>query len=193
MSQAKVTSIDAIRDFQIAMASFCEDAREAMCAVDMETRRFIDWVAHEQMEYWKRAIRDRQEDLSQAKNDLFRKQLEGMNSEKPDMTEQKKALRIATMRLEEAEEKLAKCRYWARALERPYEEYKGQASQLSFMVEGDPPRPIVMLERIINSLDTYVELAPPPASSQPAAAAVASPAPPTEPPAAGSPSSPNQG
>jgi hypothetical protein len=132
------------------------------------------------MEYWKRAIRDRQEELAQAKADLFRKQLEGMGTDfKPDVTEQKKALRVATMRLEEAEQKLQNCRKWSRALERPYEEYKGHATQLQFLVDGDPARPVALLERILASLDSYVELPPPPSSNTtPVGAAVETPPPP---------------
>lgn len=183
MSQgAKVTSIDAVREFQGAMGAFCEDAREALCSAEMEARRLIDWIAHDRLDYWKRAIRDRQEEVSQAKNDLYRKQLEGMNSDyKPDVTEQKKALRIALMRVEEAEQKYENCRKWSRALEQPFEEYKGFATQLSFLIEGEPPRPVGLLERIIASLDSYVELAVPVSTPAPVGSR-----PETPPPAEGS-------
>jgi hypothetical protein len=179
---ARVTSIEALQEFKAALHVFCEEAKDALCAIEMQTRKVQDWLLRDQTSYWKHAVRDRQEDLAQAKADLFRKQLDRITGNIPDCIEEKKAVRRAQERLKEADDKIRKCQEWARLLPRAQGEYQGPARQLEFMVEGDPPASVILLNRIIASLDAYVELAPPVVGDQPAAtgeqpAALGSPAP----------------
>jgi hypothetical protein len=177
MSQsARVTAIAAVRDFQAFLGEFCEDAREALCAIEMEARRTLDWVQHDQLAYWRKAVRDRQDDLTQAKAALFRKELSRLSGEKPDLIEEKEAVWLAEERLHEAEEKVEKCRRWAPLVQRAIEEYEATARQLAGLVEGTPPAAVVLLGQILTALDSYTFLTPP------AGAAPASPAPaPVEP------------
>lgn len=177
---ARVTSIDAVKDFQAALATFCEDAQEALGAVDMEASRLLDWVQHEQLNYWQRAVRDRYDDLAQAKAELYRKQLGRLTGEKVDCIEEEKAVRRAQWRLQEAEDKVDKCKQWGRLLERAIDEYQAPSQQLAALVEGKPPRAVVLLHQIIGRLDAYVGLAPSSSGSTPAAP----PAPAATPPAA---------
>lgn len=168
MSSARVTSIEAVRDFRAALIVFCDEAKEALTSVDMETRRLIDWVQREQVAYWQAQIRRCQEDVAQAKADLFRKKLPGIGGKEPDCIEEKKALRLAQMRLEEAEDKLEKCKQWARLLPRAVDEYKGPSQRLAGMVEGDCPPPVAQLNGVLGSLDRYTDLRTPTAARAPA-------------------------
>lgn len=175
MSQsARVTAIAAVRDFQAFLSEFCEDAREALCAIDMEARRTLDWVQHDQLVYWRQAVRDRQDDFAQAKAALFRKQLSRLSGEKPDLIEEQEAVWLAERRLHDAEDKVEKCRRWAPLVQRAIEEYEAIARQLAGMVEGTPPAAVVLLGQILAALDSYTFLAPPtgagPAAAPPAAA-----------------------
>lgn len=158
---ANVTSIEAIKEFRASYAIFCEEAKGALTAIDMESRRVLDWLLHEQQEYWKRAIRDRQDDLAQAKADLYRRQLARLTGEKPDVIEQKEAVALAQRRLEDAEERLENCRRWSRQLLRVYEDYKSQGNQLAAMVEGDPAPAVLHLGEVVDRLESYVLVAPP--------------------------------
>jgi hypothetical protein len=157
---ARVTSIDAVKDFHAALCQFCEEAKEALCSIDMESRRVFDWVVHDQLGRWKKAILDRQEEVAQAKADLFRRQLARISGQHPDCIEQKEAVWEAQRRVEEAEEKVEKCRHWGRLLQRALEEYAAPAQQLANLVEGKPPHAVLFLDDIIARLDSYVGLAP---------------------------------
>ena len=42
--QAKVLSVQALKDFRIALINFVEEARNALGGVDMELRRTRDWL-----------------------------------------------------------------------------------------------------------------------------------------------------
>ena len=172
-TSARVTSVQAIADFKVALLGFCQEAKEVLASVEMEIRRTMDWVERDQLPYWQREIRNRHEEVAQAKADLFRKQLTRISGQNPDYLEERKALRIANFRLEEAEDKVQTCRSWAsRQLAHAVNEYEGPARQLAGMVEGDPPRMVIYLDRIITSLQAYLDesaavsdLAPPPADS----------------------------
>jgi hypothetical protein len=177
MSAARVTSIEAVREFKASLQIYCEHAKDALSSVEMESRRMLDWIGREQLGYWQRAVRARQDEVSQAKADLFRKRLPAAHGDQPDCIEEKKAVRVAQMRLEEAEEKVEKCREWARQLPRAIEEYTGFAHQLAAMVEGDFPTPVAHLDKIIASLHAYTDLiAPAGSSARPAPSAAPAPA-----------------
>jgi len=119
MSQsARVTSVEAVEALRARLCQFCEDVREALCAIDMESRRVLDWLAHDQPRYWRDAARNAQEELTHAKSELFRRRLAGINGEMPDLTEYKLAVRRVQHRLEEAEERFEKCRHWSQAVQR---------------------------------------------------------------------------
>lgn len=183
---ARVTSVEAVREFRESLNVFCDDVRQALSAVEMESRRIVDWIAREQLGYWTRMIRVCQEELTQAKQDLFRRQLMKVGGEEPDVSEQRDAVRRAKARLEHAEEKAEKCRKWERALERPIEEYRSVAMQLSGLVEGDPPRIVTVLDRILGTIDAYLtspvaESRTPQAVARPATETPAHPAPMAEP------------
>lgn len=158
---ARVTSIEAVGEFRSFLSQLCQDAREALVSVSMEARRAQEWVEHEQPNFWRRTIRDLQEELTQAKAELFQRQLSRMSGSKPDLVEPKEAVWLAKQRLEEAEEKLENCRRWSIQLQRAIEEYEPAARELAAMVEGDPPACIALLEEIVNRLDSYVYLTPP--------------------------------
>ncbi len=169
MSQsARVTSFQAIQDFKAVLCGFCEETKEALGTIDMEVRRMLDWLGHDQAHYWQNQVRCLQEEVTQAKADLFRKQLTRLSGEIPDCLEEKKALRVAERRLEVAEEKVEKCRQWfGRLLPRAIDEYEGPARQLAGMVEGDPPAIVAYLDRVLTTLDAYVEVVPPAETTSP--------------------------
>jgi len=159
---ARVASIEALKDFKAALLNFCERARHALCAVQMESRRTLDWLLHDQLNHWQNQVRERQEDVVQARTDLNRVKLARVSGREPDCIEQKQALREAQARLHEALDKVQRVQRWARQVQRAIDEYEGQAQRLAELVEGDPPCAVSLLNRMIDSLDSYVTLAPQP-------------------------------
>ena len=53
----KVTSIDVVERFAAALKVFEDDAKGALDAVDMEVRKALHWIGHEQKEYWTQRVR----------------------------------------------------------------------------------------------------------------------------------------
>lgn len=170
MSQARVTSIQAVEAFRTALAEFVTDARDALCAVDAEVRRSEDWLA-EQHKHWQRELRKRHEDLLRAKNELASRKYQNRDGRGLGSTEQEKAVKKAQARLEEAETKLANCRRWAPLLHHAVHEYQGPARQLGGVLDTDVLQALAILHNKLAALEAYLNIAPP---AMPGPAAVSS-------------------
>jgi hypothetical protein len=157
---AYVASIAALTEFRADLAGFVAEAREALSANEMELQRAFTWL-ETQTDFWKRQIRVRQEEVVTAKNNLAARKMLKLFDRPPDCTEQEKALRLAQRRLAEAEQKLANCKRWTTELPRHADEYQAKARRMSGILEADLPRAGSMLERKIESLEAYANMAPP--------------------------------
>lgn len=156
---ARVTSIDAVREWKDALAVFQEKAREALVSLDLEIRRAFDWL-EDQRRYWQQEVRKWDEKVEEAKRELWRrKNMPIINN--LDYIEQEKALRKAQQRLAEAEVRLEKTRKWQVTLRREVDEYQGQGTRLAATLEGEMPRALTLLEQKIAALEAYLAVAPP--------------------------------
>ena len=137
MSQANVRSVEALKDFKNALIAYAEEARNALNGVDMDVRRTRDWLERDQVMYWQTQVKRRNEQVSQARADLFRRQISQSGSDSVSDTDQKEALRLAIQRLRQAEEKLEKVRRWGPVLQHAIAEYNSQARPLGDRLAGD--------------------------------------------------------
>ena len=159
-NRANLRSIEAIRDFRATLAEFRDEVVGALSAVGQDVHRTIEWLEHDQYHYWRRQIRERQEDVALAKSDLARRRLQGSPDNPVDTTEQKKALRLAKLRLERAEEKIEEVRRWILAVQKTALEYEGQARQLENYSEIDLEKALATLDRIVESIEAYARTEP---------------------------------
>src|SRR5881628_293351 len=100
---AKVTKITTLSDFKGLLAKICEEVEKALCCVELETRRAIDWLENGQQNYWRRTAKQLEQKLAQAKNELNRRKLIRASGQKMDYTEQKEAVDLLQRRLQEAQ------------------------------------------------------------------------------------------
>jgi len=129
-------------------------------------------------------VRRRSQDMTDARTTLHRKELGKMPGARPDTSVEEKELRIAKMRLAEAEEKVEVVRKWIPEIQRASHEYRSQALPLGDMIGGDLENALAKLSRMVESLEDYLRVKAPsspqvaptgfasagPASSAPAAA-----------------------
>ena len=148
---AKVTSIDSIREFREALASFIEDARNALTAVEMENRRVNEWVKNTQRLYWINEVKRRREKMNEIRGELHRRKLSGAGD-----TEAKEQVRIANARLRVAEEKVEIVKKAAPVLQHAIDEYLGLARPLGDMLTGDLEHAMGLLQHMADALDAYI-------------------------------------
>ncbi|HTU27087.1 MAG TPA: hypothetical protein VMF30_16895 [Pirellulales bacterium] len=156
---AHVGSFDAVRDFRAAVATFADEARDALAIYDMELRRTLDWLLVDQPGFWKQEIIKSEEAVRVARIELARckgRKLPGGGE--PSCMEEKKVLERARRRLAFAEDKLAVTRTWGQKFGRDATQYTSQASQLGDMFDADLPRALALLDRVMQSLEAYIGL-----------------------------------
>lgn len=153
---AKVGSIDAIREFREALATFIEDSRNALTAVEMENRRVNEWVKNTQRLFWLNEVKRRREKMNEIRGELHRRRLSGAGD-----TEAKEAVRIANARLRVAEEKVEIVKKAAPILQHAIDEYLGLARPLGDMLTGELEHCMGLLERMAEALEDYIRITAP--------------------------------
>jgi hypothetical protein len=156
MSQANVRSVDAIKDFKNALATFAEEAHTALTGVEMEIRQTRNWLERDQITYWKGQVKKSQEAVAEAKAELFRRKLSQGNSDAVSDAEQKENLRNAQRRLEQAERMVEKCKKMVPVLEHAIAEYHSQSQPLGDHIAGRLVLSLNLLERMIVAVEKYL-------------------------------------
>jgi hypothetical protein len=171
---ARITSIEALKEFRASLCNFGHDAREAITATELEIRRIIDSL-EAKLKYWQNQVGVRQEEAARAKAELIRRQQGQRQGWGSGTTEQEIALNKAIRRLREAEDKLEKTRHWQNVLPRALAEYEGPSRQLTAMLDADLARGLAILDQRIDALNAYLTAAPPALGSQAAISPEAKP------------------
>ncbi len=157
---ARVSSIDALKQFKQALGQFATVATSALDEAQADVQRTAWWIEHDQLSHWQIQRRKRGTKLAQAKSELFRAQVASPD-QRVSATLERKAVEKAEALVDEAESKIAAVKRWGRALEREILLYRGQCQQLARALEGDLPQALLRLDRMVEALEKYVQLAAP--------------------------------
>lgn len=158
---ANVQSIEALRDFRVALIKFIEKARVAMAEAEADLQKTLNWLEHDQATLWAGQIRKRQETLSRAQEALrMKKVFKQADGTYPSAVDEEKAVRLAKARLEEAEYKAKAVAAWKRRLPKEIQLFKGGIQGLLNQLFGDLPKAVIQIEQMAGVLDAYVSLAP---------------------------------
>ena len=159
---ARVRSIDVIKRFRAALCTFIDEASVSLSEAHSEVQRTQSWLQNDQVRNWQRAIRKRSEKVAQAKSELYRAQMAPTSDgTRPSCAEERKLLARAEAALVEAETKAKRSKHWSRMIEREQLMYRGQCQPLSSMLAADLPRAVAKMERMIDRLQAYIDIAPP--------------------------------
>lgn len=158
MQGADVRSIAALREWEAALVSYREDVAETLAGIRTEIRRAEDWV-QEQHDKWKQAVRDTEEEVHKAKQDLAAKNTPGPTGRVPDLTLEERALRRARAKLEHAQEKVQVCKQWIGRLPKQIDElYTGSSHRLQAFLDGELARGMALMSRQVEALERYAEV-----------------------------------
>jgi hypothetical protein len=161
--QAKINSVVTLKELRSSLAKFAETASVALDEVTSEIQRTLTWLNEDRRRHWTNQVRLRQERYVQAKLALKRKgifdlALAGVRSSAID---EKKALAIAERQLREAERRLARTRSWILRIEKELSDYRAATQGLGAAIDMDIPNARARLEKMVESLESYIALAPP--------------------------------
>ena len=119
------------------------------------------WLQEERPYYWQEQIKRRREQVSIAKSEVFRRQLQKRPDYTPPMSEQMDNLRRAEASLQDAEKRLAMVRKWQPALQHAVLEYHASVQRLKDLAATDVPGAVNLLTRMIDALEAYLRVQPP--------------------------------
>ena len=160
MPTAHVDALRHLADFQSALASFAQQAREALCGASLEIRRVIDWL-DDQLKHWQVEVRKAEEAVFNAKQELARRRMMRIGDRPVDTTEQEIALAKAQAWLDHVEHKRDRTRFWIRELPNAIALYDSQANPAQHLVESGVPQMIAFLDRKMDILEAYAAVAVP--------------------------------
>jgi DNA repair exonuclease SbcCD ATPase subunit len=157
---AEVLSLTALAEWQAALSNYAETLAEGLAGIELELRRVSDWL-EEQAAYWKRMVRQREEEVTRARAELSQRQFPGWDGRVPDCTVQRKNLQRALARLEHAQAQVERVRRWQTRLPKIIDEvYRGAAHRLQRMLESTIPAALEDLHARRAALEAYTALEP---------------------------------
>lgn len=161
---ANVHSLDAIRDFRSALIVFLMQLGDALSALQEQVFVAVDWVENEQPRYWDGEVLRSYDKVAEARVALetnrLRKEAFG---HRPSLAEEKAALEAAKRRLAYCQQKVEIVKQTGISLRHEADEFLGRLSALQRVVDGDLPKMIGLLERMIAAIENYSETGQPPA------------------------------
>lgn len=167
---ARVGSVETLKEFRASLCTFSATVSTALDEANSEIQRTLIWLKQDQNAYWKAQVRHRTEQLARARSALsYKKNFEESSlAAKQSHIDEKRAVATAQRRLQEAQEKLEKVRRWTQQFEKEAAMYKGRVQGLGHIIDAEIPNARAQMDKMIDSLESYVALAPPPGAAAPA-------------------------
>jgi hypothetical protein len=160
MSEARVENIEALKAFKRALWRFAEIANAALADAEADALHTHRWLESEQRQYWTSNVRKSQELVQRCAEAVRHKKIfKDASGRQQSAVEEEKALAKAKRMLEHAEQKLENVRRYTPRLERETLLYKGQVQRLSTFVAGEIPAAAAKLDKMVEQLEAYVNLA----------------------------------
>jgi hypothetical protein len=164
MSQdARVNSVLVLKQLRAALGTFAETAAKALEEASTEIQRTRQWLQEDRYRHWKTQVQVRTERFARAKIALKQKQVfdRTLGGTPTSCVDERKALKIAEARLQEAEHKFRRIQAWNQRIEKESSDYRGATQRLSSAIEVDIPNARARLDSMIEALEAYLALAPP--------------------------------
>jgi exonuclease VII large subunit len=153
---AQVRSLDALQAYAAVLRSFGDEATTALSELEMEVYRAVQWIRHDQKEYWTQQIRRAETEVAEARINLERRRMFRIGDHRPSCDEEKAALEAAKRRLRIAQQKREAVRRWGQQLERELTDYRGGIAPLSAWLQTELPKGLALLQRLGRALESYV-------------------------------------
>jgi len=158
-----VNSVPVLKQLRASLGTFAETATLALEEASTEIQRTRRWLGEDRYRHWKVQVQVRTQRFAQAKialkqKEVFDRTLAGTPS---SCVDEKKALKLAEGRLREAEQKLGHVRAWSLRIEKEMSDYQGATQRLISALEVEIPNARAKLDKMIDSLEAYLALAPP--------------------------------
>jgi hypothetical protein len=153
---ANITSVDAIAAFRAALIVFLGKVRPLLEETSGEIIRTRQWVEEDQRRYWENQFKLRWRKLEEARAELFSATLSKLQDAS---SLHHMAVQRADRSVRECEAKRSMLRKWTRDLGDKADPLLKQASQFETFLATEIPRAIAYLDRVIEAIEAYADIA----------------------------------
>ena len=143
--------------------------RQALAALEMEARRAVDYITHDQAQAWQNEVRRGREKVQQCKLEIHNtRTFKRIGNYTPSCIDEKKELAKSERRLNIADAKVEAVRHWGRVAEQAFREFQARLAQFISLLDGELPKGVCALDRMLVSLESYLAVQTPSAVREPA-------------------------
>lgn len=159
--RARVTSIQALKDFRPSVIQFAEETQAALMATHNGATRVLGWLTREQGPRWTRQVRRAEEEVVRARTRMISRAAGPGGSPQP-RTDDRMEFERAKRNLAHARERLDNVRRHARNLQKAIEDYRARVAPIAWFVRADLAQAVGGLDRMTEALEAYTKVAPRP-------------------------------
>jgi hypothetical protein len=156
---ARVLDGSALDDAKAAVVEHAEIVKTIFVGIDADVQRVEGWLTREMPMYWKRRVRELEEEVLRCKSKIATKRLAAA-PEIPSVVEETIALRRAEAGLENARRKLQRVKQWSVKWRQEAPLYRAACGGLLQAVQRDAPLAVARLSLMRQRLEEYRRLAP---------------------------------
>jgi hypothetical protein len=159
MSTANVRSIEAVRDFRVALLMFQQSVSDALTSMQEQVYSALEWMENDRPRHWHQQELKAFDQISEARIALEGARMrKSMDDYRPSLIEEKEATRDAKDRLAYCQEKMRIVKAMCIKVRHEADEFRGRMSQLECLLETDLPKMVALLERMLTALESYAEV-----------------------------------
>ncbi len=155
---ANVQSLDALRDFRLALVAFHERAQTAMAELRAKIDRTKGWIDQDRPLYWREQQRRAYDEVTKTRiaYDLCR--LRTVGGRHSECIEEGVAKQRAKARLEYCQQKIDAVRRWSVKVGQEVDDYRGRTGPMQRQLEEDVPNMLAKLSRMIDAIEGYADV-----------------------------------
>jgi len=152
-----------MREFRASLATFASIAATALDEASTDIQRTLQWLREDRHRYWKAQVQTRTEQYTRAKLALKQREVldRALAGTRSSCVDEKRNLQIAERRLRAAENTFRLLGIYTRQIEKESLDFKGAVHGLVSAIETEIPNACARMDRMVDSLERYVALAPP--------------------------------
>lgn len=163
---AKVTSIEAVKEFAPALAVLQEELKGVLSSVQIEMQRAIEWIEQDRPRYWQVQLKRAFDKVAESRTALTTCQMRTVAGRRPSCIEEKQALDAAKRRLEFCQEQIERVKRWGVKIRHEADELRGRLAGCQRLAESDITKSMALLANIVESLERYAGIFQAPSSGE---------------------------
>ncbi len=165
-SPARVTSIEAVREFKAALLTFEQEATASLESIQLLLHRVVGWVEHDCPAYWDSQVKRAFDKVAETRTQLATCQMRTVAGRHPACIEEKQAYDKAQRRLEYCQGMVLQVKHWNVKIRHEADEYRGRTAGLTRCVANDLPSMAALIERTATALEAYAEISTAPSEPE---------------------------